>query len=1018
MNNKIVKWFFVNLIFLIIFFLFLLYLLSSFISSKKNNFVEHQIQNINKFSDKYINILQQPIYQESIKTNKIVKSLFKHNVVTSCLINRLLENEGKVFVFNSDKKLVFSSITLSEDQKSVLEKYYNWITTPVDDYQDYPSGSFENLRNILPDIENNSVVLRVSPKNRLIELHQDKIKKDRIICGGIWLNSEQDGVFNGVLVYKSLPNCLSIENIDFVKRTIAKKGFNVGYLYLLEGKTVVLPPKGFKKEEFLDAYAKYKLEISDIVAINHKKVYFREAGNDVIYAYEIFEGRCNTKDVIFYVIICTIFLIVDWFIAYQTYLLLVTEQGIKFKLEYKLIFLFVVGVILPVLVSKIVSDNYIKRLEYTYLLEEYKDLNSKLEKIDVGFNFFLSKRANIYARKFDNACFDDLKKLLKDFADKFIIFEGYLIGSDTRLITKTIAPYFLQNYRLAKLAYDKRLKLLERWAKYGWKPIKKDWVFWHPNYNPNMHEKKPANLSVEYNNPLLKTLQTVTLDLIDYYNKLNNITNTTSVKEDIKKNIGEVVSPAFSDFLRRFRKLLDKFSLVEIHLGSSIIFTKVIGDKENGGKAFVFLAQDFPSFQGIYLDFVRKKYIKIYSDRVYWKAVFSKGFLNPFFEFYEILPFYEKIRAKFLSSNKTYLNFERVYKGTSYLISVKEGSYLKHFLLIAMKSREKLEKKIHIVRQKITLALLVVFIFEIILVFAFLNRLIVPLNAISEGITNIVNHKKTEYIHFPVIDEVGVLCEEYNKLIDFLKEMEIGSVLQKAFLPKYQLEYKYLVVNGINKMAQGVGGDYFDYFILPNGKLAILLADVAGHGISAALATAMAKAAFNIACCYYCEKPSDALCFINELFFDILQKKKMLTCWLGYIDCLNDSEFEILYTNAGQTFPFVIDIYNKTIYQLQETSLPLGVVKKSFYKTYSCKLQRKHILLLYSDCLIEARDNQGKEIGIKKLQDLVIKALNVNFENIHLNIIDFVEKSIYPEVLPDDATILVLRWKNNKSIIV
>ena len=178
-------------------------------------------------------------------------------------------------------------------------------------------------------------------------------------------------------------------------------------------------------------------------------------------------------------------------------------------------------------------------------------------------------------------------------------------------------------------------------------------------------------------------------------------------------------------------------------------------------------------------------------------------------------------------------------------------------------------------------------------------------------------------------------------------------------------------------MTQAVGGDFFDVQQLPDGRIAVMFGDVAGHGISAALVTAMAKAALPVLLARSPDDPQQVLSELGAHLLRLLKKKKMMTFFLGILDPV-DGRFAAC--NAGHCYPLLVpdpgcaDDGNEAPTFATMPSTPLGISARGKRCAQDIDLTR-HRLVLYSDAFVEATALDGQPVGYDRLAAMVGRVL-------------------------------------------
>jgi serine phosphatase RsbU (regulator of sigma subunit) len=202
-------------------------------------------------------------------------------------------------------------------------------------------------------------------------------------------------------------------------------------------------------------------------------------------------------------------------------------------------------------------------------------------------------------------------------------------------------------------------------------------------------------------------------------------------------------------------------------------------------------------------------------------------------------------------------------------------------------------------------------------------------------------------------------------------ELEVARDLQLAFLPQraprtlsYQFAHHY-------RAAQFVAGDYFDYVDLPGGRLAVVVGDVAGHGVSAALTMARLCSDIRYAL-LTTETPAEAVSKLNWQLSVQMPDLPFITQALCVLD---DHTNTMTVVNAGHPYPLLRPADGRPIRELNEIAgLPLGVQESMNYQQFTVSLQPGDLVLLYTDGISEAMNRRADLYTAKRLASAAFKA--------------------------------------------
>jgi serine phosphatase RsbU (regulator of sigma subunit) len=202
-------------------------------------------------------------------------------------------------------------------------------------------------------------------------------------------------------------------------------------------------------------------------------------------------------------------------------------------------------------------------------------------------------------------------------------------------------------------------------------------------------------------------------------------------------------------------------------------------------------------------------------------------------------------------------------------------------------------------------------------------------------------------------------------------ELELARDLQLAFLPQraprttaYQFAHHY-------RAAQFVAGDYFEYVELPNGRVAVVVGDVAGHGVSAALTMARLCSDVRYAL-LTTDTPAQA---VSKLNWQLSVQFPDLPFITQVLCVLDDRENTLTVVNAGHPSPLLRRAESKKIVQLNENAgLPLGVHEAMTYEQFTVELQPGDLALLFTDGVTEAMNPRDDLYTVERLQSAALKA--------------------------------------------
>ena len=204
--------------------------------------------------------------------------------------------------------------------------------------------------------------------------------------------------------------------------------------------------------------------------------------------------------------------------------------------------------------------------------------------------------------------------------------------------------------------------------------------------------------------------------------------------------------------------------------------------------------------------------------------------------------------------------------------------------------------------------------------------------------------------------------EERQRLLE--RELDTARGIQMSLLPSRPLHVGQWEIAGRVVPAKQVGGDAFDFFSLGEGRAGVVIADVSGKGIPAALLTSNVQASIRAFCDGRTPIP-EAIRAVNE---GVLRSAsgKFITLFFAEIDA---SRGVIRYTNAGHNYP-LLRRADGTIVELIAGGIPLGLIEGTPYEQGNTNFSPGDTLLLFSDGITEALDARGAEFGDDALREL------------------------------------------------
>jgi serine phosphatase RsbU (regulator of sigma subunit)/predicted ester cyclase len=235
------------------------------------------------------------------------------------------------------------------------------------------------------------------------------------------------------------------------------------------------------------------------------------------------------------------------------------------------------------------------------------------------------------------------------------------------------------------------------------------------------------------------------------------------------------------------------------------------------------------------------------------------------------------------------------------------------------------------------------------------------------------------------------------------QELQVARSIQQASLPKEVPQLEGWHIAPFYRPAREVGGDFYDFFGLEDGRLGIVVGDATGHGVPAALVMASARSMLR-AVAQASNSPGDALRRVNDPLATDIPPNMFVTCFYAILDPRSGS---LTYANAGHDLPYLHR--DGDFEELRARGMPLGLMPDMVYEEKETILQGGEAALFYSDGLVEAHDPKGEMFGFPRLRRLVAE-----HDEEERTLGEFCMEELYTFVgedwkQEDDITLLTLR---------
>lgn len=265
-------------------------------------------------------------------------------------------------------------------------------------------------------------------------------------------------------------------------------------------------------------------------------------------------------------------------------------------------------------------------------------------------------------------------------------------------------------------------------------------------------------------------------------------------------------------------------------------------------------------------------------------------------------------------------------------------------------------------------------------------------------VSNLLNRRTYQLLD----DEVRIHDEQQKAKT----ELNVAKDIQMQTLPEEFVSNKDIEIVGELKAAKEVGGDLYDYAQIDDNHVALLVGDVSGKGVPAAMFMMKTITSFRDFATSG-KKPSQILSEINTSIMKGNEAGMFVTCFLAIIDKRNG---KMIYANAGHNPP-VIGSNRDFSYLKAFHGLALGCFNKVKIKDEEIILKPGDTITLYTDGITEARDNDGNFFGARKLIEVFNKKDYTSIVDIHHSIKDEISEFVKDAPQSDDITFVTLKYR-------
>lgn len=270
------------------------------------------------------------------------------------------------------------------------------------------------------------------------------------------------------------------------------------------------------------------------------------------------------------------------------------------------------------------------------------------------------------------------------------------------------------------------------------------------------------------------------------------------------------------------------------------------------------------------------------------------------------------------------------------------------------------------------------------------------------AVAAIMTGREVEYTYEDLAPHVKRIIERER----VKAEIDAANRIQAALLPVHAPAVSGASVSSHYRAATEIGGDYFDFLPQSNGQIGIAFGDVSGHGLTSGIVMAMAKSALLVQLGHD-PSPRTVLNVLNDIVIRTAPKRILMTFFFGLLD---PRAHTLRFASAGHLDPYAYRAATGRLESLSSWGFPLGVRRRESFREHTVQFSAGDRLILYSDGLIEALDDDGEPFGFDRFEQAIVQSGHLSAEQIKKNLLGAVKKFTRNRPPEDDQTLVVISF--------
>ena len=258
--------------------------------------------------------------------------------------------------------------------------------------------------------------------------------------------------------------------------------------------------------------------------------------------------------------------------------------------------------------------------------------------------------------------------------------------------------------------------------------------------------------------------------------------------------------------------------------------------------------------------------------------------------------------------------------------------------------------------------------------------------------------------------QVAIIIEKvmlHDQLIEKQRletQLEVARQVQLQLLPPRDPQLEGYDISAYNFPTEEVSGDYYDWVRIYDDQIGMVIADVSGKGVPAALLMAFLRASLRAAS-HIGYAPHISMSKVNYLLWESIERHQFVTAFYGILDATNRT---LAYSNAGHNPPLLMKVDGTASFE-ERGGVPLGMFRDSRYYEYFETIEPGEVFVLYTDGVTEAMNPSAQEYGRERL----VAAVRQSRDQPAREMVDFIHRELITwtegQGLDDDATLFIVK---------